>query len=256
MEIYAALWHIKFMTKVSFDQRVDRRDRLIGLLRSEDYWKTSDLRSHLGVSQRTLMRDLAELREGGYPIEAERGRGGGVRLYGKWGIERLHLNHKEVVELVLALAVMETLQSPILTGNLKAIRQKLFQAFPRDQHRKVSNIRQRIMIGDIASANIASQYGKPRPGVSEDIAESFLQQNCLEIEYLTESDEQTIRVIETQYILLVWPIWYILAWDHLRSSTRTFRIDRIQNTKMTNNAFKLRPKKLYVNEYTPYFQTV
>lgn len=244
------------MVKVSFEQRIERRDRLIGLLRSEDYWKTSELRDHLGISQRTLMRELAELREAGYPIESDRGRGGGIRLQGRWGVDRLHLNHKEVVELVLALAVMESLQSPILTGNLKSIRQKLFQAFPQDQHRTVSNIRKRIMIGDNAAANIVSRYETPKPRVSEDIAESFLQQKCLEIEYQTEGNEQTSRVIEAQYILLVWPIWYILAWDHLRASTRVFRIDRISKTRITNDVFKLRPKKLYINERTPYFQTI
>lgn len=54
------------MAKVSFEQRVERRNRLIGLLRSEGHWKTSDLREHLGISQRTLMRELAELRDAGY----------------------------------------------------------------------------------------------------------------------------------------------------------------------------------------------
>lgn len=244
------------MVKVSFDERMNRRHRLIGLLRSDDYWITSELREHLGISQRTLMRDLAELREAGYPIESDRGRGGGVRLQGRWGIERLQLNHKEVVELVLALAVMESLNSPILTGNLKAIGQKLFQAFPQDQRRKVSNIRNRIMIGDNASANLASRYGTPKAEVSEDIAESFLRQNCLEIEYQTEANEQTLRVVEAHYILLVWPIWYILAWDHLRSSTRIFRIDRIKKTRITKKNFKLQPKTLYINEYTPYFKTL
>jgi predicted DNA-binding transcriptional regulator YafY len=71
------------MAKVSFEQRVERRNRLIGLLRSEEHWKTSDLRDHLGISQRTLMRELAELRIAGYPIESDRGRGGGVRLFGR-----------------------------------------------------------------------------------------------------------------------------------------------------------------------------
>ena len=244
------------MAKVSFDKRIERRDRLIGLLRSESYWTSTELRKQLGVSQRTLMRDLAELREAGYPIESDRGRGGGVRLNGRWGVERLHLNHKEVVELVLALAVMESLRSPILTGSLKAIRQKLFQAFPSDQRHVVSNIRKRIMIGDNATTSVASRYGTPNPRVSADIAESFLKQTCLEIEYRTEADKKTIREIEAQYILLVWPVWYILAWDHLRGSTRVFRIDRIIRTRMTNDAFKLRPKKLYVNEYTPYFETI
>jgi biotin operon repressor len=79
MGIYAVIWHIKTMVKASFEQRVERRNRLIGLLRSEEFWKTSELREHLGISQRTMMRELAELRVAGYPIESDRRRGGGVR---------------------------------------------------------------------------------------------------------------------------------------------------------------------------------
>lgn len=244
------------MAKVSFEQRVERRNRLIGLLRSEEHWKTSDLRGHLGISQRTLMRELAELRIAGYPIESDRGRGGGVRLNGRWGIERLHLNHQEVVELILALAIMETLQSPILTSNLKAIRQKLFQAFPQEQRRTVSNIRKRILIGDNASANVLSLYATPVSRISEDIAESFLRQHCLEIEYQSEAGEQTLRVIEPQYILLNWPVWYIVAWDHLRMSSRVFRIDRIKNTRAVGDAFRLRPQHLLRDKFAPYFQAI
>jgi predicted DNA-binding transcriptional regulator YafY len=256
MDNYAVIWHIKLMAKVSFEQRVERRNRLIGLLRSEEHWKTSDLREHLGISQRTLMRELAELRIAGYPIESDRGRGGGIRLNGRWGIERLHLNHQEVVELILALAIMETLQSPILTSNLKAIRQKLFQAFPQEQRRTVNNIRKRILIGDNASANVLSLYKTPVPQISEDIAGSFLRQHCLEIEYRSEANEKTLRVIEPQYILLNWPVWYIIAWDHLRMSSRVFRIDRIKNARTIGKAFRLRPQNQFRDIFAPYFQAI
>ena len=163
------------MTNNSFEQRTDRRNRLIGLLRSEEYWNTADLRENLSVSQRTLMRDLAELRRAGYPIESERGRGGGVRLNGIWGVERFNLNHQEVVELVLSLAIMESLNSPLLTSNLKAIKQKLFQAFPQKQRNKVSNIRKRIMIGDFAGVHIAANYTAPSKPISESVAEERIR---------------------------------------------------------------------------------
>lgn len=244
------------MINTSFEQRSERRNRLIGLLRSEEYWKTSDLREHLGVSQRTLMRELAELRRAGYPIESDRGRGGGIRLNGRWGIERLNLNHHEVVELILALAVMESLQSPLLTNNLKAIKQKLFQAFPQQQRNTVSDIRKRIMIGDNARANVVSHYTSPVEQISENIAESFLQRHCLEIEYQSEAGEHTLRVIEAQYILLNWPIWYILAWDHLRSSSRVFRIDRIKSARIIDSSFQLRKKHLFTDIYMPFYQSI
>lgn len=244
------------MAKYSFEQRNDRRNRLLGLLRSEQYWKTADLREQLGISQRTLMRELAELRRAGYPLESDRGRGGGIRLNGRWGIERLNLNHQEVVELILSLAVMESLQSPLLTDNLQAIKQKLFQAFPQQQRKAVSNLRQRIMVADNAQANLLADYRKPAKRVSAVIAESFLRQRCVEIRYRSEAGEQTTRVIETQYILLNWPIWYIIAWDHLRSSSRVFRIDRINKARLVADTFTLRPKQQFSNIYTPHYQSI
>ena len=256
MAIYAVRWHIRLMINSSFEQRAERRNRLIGLLQSEEHWKTSDLRDHLGISQRTLMRELAELRHAGYPIESDRGRGGGIRFNGRWGIERLNLNHQEVVELILSLAIMESLQSPLLTSNLKAIKQKLFQAFPQKQRSVVSNIRKRILIGDSANAHLISHYITPAQRISESIAESFLRCNCLEIEYQSEVGEETLRMIEAHYILLNWPIWYILAWDHLRLSSRVFRIDRIKSARINDSRFQLRPKHLFNAVYTPFKHTI
>ncbi|MCD7058497.1 helix-turn-helix transcriptional regulator [Pelagibacterium xiamenense] len=244
------------MTASSFERRAERRTRLIGLLRSEAHWTTAALREHLGVSQRTLMRELAALRNAGYPIESDKGRGGGIRLDGRWGIERLNLSHREVVELILALAIVESLNSPLLTGNLTAIRQKLFQAFPQKQRGAVSNLRKRIMIGNNAQANLVSAYTTASPRVSEAMAEAFLRQRCVEIAYQSEAGERTLRVIEAQYILLNWPIWYIVAWDHLRGSSRVFRIDRIKTARILEAGFQLRPKHAFTDRYAPFYRTI
>lgn len=254
MVIRAVLWHISLMA--SFEKRVARRNRLIGLLRSEAYWKTAELREQLGLSQRTLMRELAELRRAGYPIESSKGRGGGIRLNGRWGIERLNLSHQEVVELILSLAIMESLQTPLLTSNLKAIKQKLFQAFPQQHRSKVNNIRKRIMIGENANPNTAANYATAEERISESISESFLGQNLLEIEYQSEAGERTLRVIEAHYILLNWPMWYIIAWDHLRLSPRVFRIDRIENARIIHGSFELREKQVFADIFTPFYPSI
>ena len=189
------------MLKTDFKNRIERRNRLIGMLRSEDHWKTSDLREHLNISQRTLMRDLAELKDAGYPIESDRGRGGGIRLNGRWGIDRLVLSHKEVVELILSLAIMESLNLPLLTGNIEAIRQKLFQTFPENQRGIVSNIRKRILISKHSRNAMASPLFESTQDLSENLSDSFFRQRCLEINYRSEADECTSRTIEAHYIM-------------------------------------------------------
>ena len=74
------------MGKGNLKSKNDRFSRLLGLLRSDEHWTTNTLAEEVEVSHRTLMRDLSELQEAGYPIETDRGRGGGIRLSGRWGI--------------------------------------------------------------------------------------------------------------------------------------------------------------------------
>jgi predicted DNA-binding transcriptional regulator YafY len=51
--------------------------RLLSLLQTRRYWPGSELAGRLGVSPRTLRRDVDRLRELGYPVEAQRGVDGG-----------------------------------------------------------------------------------------------------------------------------------------------------------------------------------
>src|SRR6266511_3777879 len=47
--------------------------RLLSLLQTHRYWPGAELADRLGVSLRTLRRDIDRLRELGYPVEAQRG---------------------------------------------------------------------------------------------------------------------------------------------------------------------------------------
>ena len=54
--------------------------RLLSLLQARRYWSGADLAGRLGVSLRTLRRDVERLRDLGYPVEATPGVAGGYRL--------------------------------------------------------------------------------------------------------------------------------------------------------------------------------
>ena len=51
--------------------------RLLSLLQTRRFWPGEALAERLGVSVRTLRRDVDRLRELGYPVEAQRGVDGG-----------------------------------------------------------------------------------------------------------------------------------------------------------------------------------
>ena len=54
--------------------------RLLSLMQGRRYWSGAELAGRLGVSVRTLRRDVDRLRELGYPVEAQPGVDGGYRL--------------------------------------------------------------------------------------------------------------------------------------------------------------------------------
>jgi len=214
-----------------------RLDELIGILKSRDIWTSAELSEKLGVTLRTLMRDLNDLREMGIPIESERGRGGGVRINRHYGLGRIDFNYTEIIDLILALSTIEKLKSPIFLQNLTSIKNKILRAFPSSQKTIVDKLRKRILIGDEASIISRSSYIKPKKSVLSPVHLAFFECRKLEITYTSEKQETTIRVIEPGLMLLNWPIWYIVGWDSLRDDIRNFRVDRIGKCRILEENF-------------------
>ena len=95
---------------------MQRLEDLKGLLAERDVTTPQELAAELGVSVRTLHRDLAMLRELGAPIDGDRGRGGGLRLEQGWSMGRVHLNESEAMGLLLSLTIAEKIGSPLPAG--------------------------------------------------------------------------------------------------------------------------------------------
>src|SRR5215217_576002 len=118
-----------FMSDRATSSRLHRLEQLKGLLTARDHATAAELCAELGVSLRTLRRDLAILRDGGIPIESDRGRGGGLRLHRSWSLGRLHLGSAEAIDLLLSIAIAERMNSPVLLQQLAGIRRKIVAAF-------------------------------------------------------------------------------------------------------------------------------
>lgn len=233
--------------------QIDRHDQLIGLLRSADSHRVDDLAVSLAVSRRTLLRDLDLLKQRGYPIETEAGRGGGVRLYKHWGIGRLQLNYQEVIDLLLSIAIMEKLNSPIFLNHLNSVKHKIFSSFPSEQQARVKKIRERLLIGELASEVVTSNYQTITSNITtREVSTAFFEQKTLYIEYSDEKKNHTKRRIEPHYLFLNWPVWYILAWDIEKDAPRCFRLDRLQKAIAEKEGFRLRKSNILMAEAENY----
>jgi len=107
----------------------------------------------------------------------------------------------------------------------------------------VNRLKSRILIGVTASTYVQKTITTPPKQVVKALHQAFIDQEILEIGYQREGGEISRRLIEPHYLMLKFPVWYIVALDHLRGAARTFRCDRIQTAKMTGKRFQLLPKK-------------
>lgn len=227
--------------------RVERLEALKLLLAEREYTTAADLADDLGISPRTLHRDLATLRDLGMPVGGLAGRGGGVYLERGWSLGRVHLNEREAMGLLLSMAIAERAGSPLLLDDLRAIERKLVQAFAPSQLSTIKGLRRRVLIGDPASPAIVATHGRTSPSTSRALLEAFIGQRVVDIRYVDQSGATSVREIEPHYLYLGLPVWYVLAWDRLRSDVRSFRIDRLEHLRVTGETFRVRPPDGFID---------
>lgn len=214
-------------------------------LGQEDFCKVGDLALRHGVSERTIARDLALMRECGMQIDADIGRGGGVRLKRNWGAGRVNLNHGEAVDLLISIAVAEKMNSPMFLASLASVRRQLVASFSPEKRDRVNRLKSRILIGVTASTYVQADFAALPRRIVQSLHTAFINHEALQIVYQREDGATSRRLIEPHYLLLKYPVWYVIAIDHLRSAPRVFRCDRIQSATIEGSRFRLLPKKAF-----------
>ncbi len=221
--------------------RLERLDLLESWLKSDEPLVLKQVAAEMGVSLRTIHRDIDILRERGVPIETDRGRGGGVRLQSTWGIGRINLTYEEVIDLLIGLAISEHLSQSMQMAKTSSIRRKLLSTFSTSDQRRLASLRDRIRTGPPSSQPVIGTMNTTDIQVGDVVKRAFLTMQAINIRYQDAVGKLTTRTVEPHYLVHNPPVWYALCWDRLRGDTRTFRCDRISNAVTTDGPFKLRP---------------
>jgi predicted DNA-binding transcriptional regulator YafY len=233
------------MDRDSTPQRLQRLDLLASRLKADEAMTVAGLAAEFGVSPRTLFRDIAILRDRGLPVEADRGRGGGVRLHRTWGIGRLTLSYREAVDLLVSLAIAEQLRSPWLIANLDAIRRKLRASFAPAMRGRIDGLSARIHVGRGASVPVLQGFSRPPDDAVNSLFRAFVEQRLVRFGYVDAEGRQSERLAEPQRLLLNYPVWYMIGWDLDRGAVRSFRCDRMAGVTVGEEDFALRPPETF-----------
>lgn len=210
--------------------------RLLSLLQTHRFWPGGELAERLGVSARTLRRDVDRLRELGYPVDASPGVAGGYRLAAGSELPPLLLEDDEAVAIAVGL---RTAAGAAIAGiedaSLRALA-KLDQVLPSRLRRRVAGLH-----GNVA----VLRWNEPGPLVDPETL-TLLAQACRDreearFEYRRRDGEEASRLVQPHQLVAVGRRWYLVAHDVRRDDWRTFRLDRIADVRLAGARFDERP---------------
>jgi predicted DNA-binding transcriptional regulator YafY len=208
--------------------------RLLGLLSARAGWTGPELAERIGVTERTLRRDISRLRDLGYPIDATSGPYGGYQLGAGGRLPPLVLDDDEAVAVAMALrAVAGAGATGEESGALSALT-KLDQVLP-------AQLRERV--NALATVTV-SLRGANLPPVDVDrlitVALGCRNLETLRFDYRDANDVMTDRLVHPYRVVYTERQWYLVAFDPTRDDWRTFRVDRMAAVRNAGTRFTQR----------------
>lgn len=208
---------------------------LLNLLQTHRHWPGSELAERLGVTERTVRRDVERLRELGYRIESTPGAAGGYRLEAGSAVPPLLLNDEEAVAMAIGLRIAASQR--LIGGAETALTAlaKLEQVLPAPLRRRVTALADAVRPVRVGGGEAASTE------VLGELALACRDAERVRFAYTSAAGEVTHRRVEPHYLAPADRHWYLLCWDLDRDDWRTFRVDRLSDVQHTRVLFEPKP---------------
>jgi predicted DNA-binding transcriptional regulator YafY len=200
---------------------VTRLLSLLSLLQTPREWPGGELASRLGVSLRTVRRDVERLRDLGYPVEATMGAAGGYRLAAGATMPPLLLEDDEAVAIAVGLrtAAGHAVEG-IEEAAVRALA-KLEQVLPKRLRHRVA------ALGAATQPLLTWERPTVEPELLTLLAGAVTNRERVRFGYRTHEGGQAQRRVEPHRLVSAGRRWYLVGWDTDRDDWRIFRVDRI-----------------------------
>lgn len=195
-------------------------------------WTGPELSERLGVTGRSVRRDIERLRDLGYPVHASRGHGGGYQLGAGAALPPLLLDGDEAVAMAVALRLAANgTVAGVGESTLRAL-SKLDQVMPPRLRSQVTAVHQ-------ATVTLTSgATDEPvKPGVLMALARACRDHEHVESDYTDRSGTRTWRRLEPYQLVTTGRRWYLLAYDRDRADWRSLRLDRMSSVRVCGTTF-------------------
>lgn len=203
-------------------QTAARLLQLLSLLQTRREWSGPELAARLGVTVRTVRRDVERLRELEYPVVASLGAIGGYRLEAGTALPPLLLDDEEAVAITLGLR-------GAAQGAIAGIEESAARALVKLQQVLPSRLRRRVDAIDATTVSLGGPAAGPLvdPEVLVVLAAAARDGERIRFRYRDKNDSESSRLAEPHSLVSAGRRWYLVAWDVDRADWRTFRLDRL-----------------------------
>ncbi|GAA3935536.1 helix-turn-helix transcriptional regulator [Actinoplanes auranticolor] len=207
---------------------------LLGLLQQRQVWTGPELAGRLGVTPRTVRRDVERLRTLGYPVHASQGVGGGYQLGPGQHLPPLLFDDEEAI--ATAVSLLAGAGGAVAGAGDAALRAltKLDQVLPLRLRHDV-----RALAGSVESFGDGGRTPVD-PEVLMTLARACRDQVEAGFGYPSGSEVRPRRV-EPYRLVASDRRWYLFAYDLDRDDWRSFRVDRMIEVAARTWHFRPRP---------------
>ncbi|MFK4083215.1 helix-turn-helix transcriptional regulator [Kribbella sp. NPDC020789] len=208
--------------------------RLLSLLQSRREWSGHELAERLGVTERTVRRDVERLRALDYPVTGTTGTAGGYRLGSGTTLPPLLLDDDEAIAVAVGLVSAGTGGLTGIASSSMSALAKLSQVLPA---------RLRPQLAAMGSATAVPRRGIPQvdPDALATLARCCRNHEVVGFDYVNRQEVTSRRRVEPHQLLMAAWHWYLFAFDPSRDDWRFFRVDRIADVSPALHRFLPRP---------------
>ena len=204
--------------------------RLLSLLQTHRHWSGGELAERLGVSTRTIRRDVERLRDLGYPVAALAGVEGGYRLEAGSELPPLLVDDEEAVAIAIGLRTAAA-------GTVAGIEETSVRALAKLEQVLPTRLRRRINALHTYLVPLTGAAATVDPEALAQISLACRDRERLRFRYRAHDGTVTRRMTEPHRLVTAGRRWYLAAWDVDRGDWRTFRVDRLDDLQPTGVRF-------------------
>lgn len=210
--------------------RADRLVSIVLLLQTRGKLTSQTLAEELGVSRRTILRDLDALSTAGIPVYAEGGHAGGIALDENYRTTLNGLQESEIATLLIS-SNAAPLRDLGMDEAGKRTTLKLLTALPLSQRPSLEHVRQRILIDP------AWWWHETQPlPFWERLQQAVYEDRRIQMIYENYQGEVVERVVEPYSLVAKSSFWYLIA--RRDGELRTYRVSRIREISLLDDHFE------------------